>query len=106
VDQEGDKDWTIKKDLTTTNNNNDNNDNNNNNNNSNNNKILLKCKLLNIHSKILMNVHNSMDDRISNPIGRTIISINQSSQGLNHQPRSTQGGNHGPRSIYSRGWPC
>ena len=34
-----------------------------------------------------------------NPIGRTTISINQNSQGLNHQPKST----HGSRWIRSRG---
>jgi hypothetical protein len=30
----------------------------------------------------------------------------QSSQGLNHQPRSTHGGIHGFSCICSRGWPC
>ena len=30
----------------------------------------------------------------------------QSSQGLNHQPKSTHGGTNGSSCIYSRGWPC
>jgi hypothetical protein len=29
----------------------------------------------------------------------------QSSQGLNHQPKSTHEGIHGSSRIYSRGWP-
>jgi hypothetical protein len=29
----------------------------------------------------------------------------QSSQGLNHQPKSIHGGTHGPSCICSRGWP-
>jgi hypothetical protein len=29
----------------------------------------------------------------------------QSSQGLNHQPKSTHGGTHGSSRICSRGWP-
>jgi hypothetical protein len=33
-------------------------------------------------------------------------STNQSSQGLNHQPRSTHGGTHGSSCICNRGWPC
>jgi hypothetical protein len=40
-------------------------------------------------------------------IARTTVSSNQSSQGLNHQPRSTHGGTHGSSHICSRGWwPC
>jgi hypothetical protein len=42
-------------------------------------------------------------------IGKTTISTNwipQSSQGLNHQPRSTHGGTQGSNHICSRGWPC
>jgi hypothetical protein len=39
------------------------------------------------------------------PIGRT-ISTNQSSQGLNHQPKTTHGGTHGSSCICSREWPC
>jgi hypothetical protein len=41
---------------------------------------------------------------VCNPLGRT-ISTNQSSQGLNHQPRSTHGRTHGSSCICSRGWP-
>jgi len=44
---------------------------------------------------------------VCNPIGRTIISIiqiPQSSQGLNHQPKSTHGGTHGFSRICSREW--
>ena len=40
---------------------------------------------------------------------KNYISTNQnpqSSQGLNHQPRSTHGGTHGSSCICSRGWPC
>jgi hypothetical protein len=46
---------------------------------------------------------------VCNPIGRTAISINQtlqSSQGLNHQPKSTHGGIHGSICICSRGQHC
>jgi len=46
---------------------------------------------------------------VCNPIGRTTISTNQttqSSQGQNHQPKSTHRGSHGSSCIYSRGWPC
>ena len=32
--------------------------------------------------------------------------VPQSSQGLNHQPKSTQGGTQGFSRICSRGWPC
>jgi len=42
---------------------------------------------------------------VSNSIGRTTISTNlttQSSQGLNHQPKSTHGMAHGSSSICSR----
>ena len=42
------------------------------------------------------------------PIGRTTISTNwvtQSSQGLNHQPKSIHGGIHGSRYICNRRWP-
>jgi hypothetical protein len=42
---------------------------------------------------------------VYNPKEKTTISTNQmpqSSQGLNHQPRST----HGSSCICSRGWPC
>jgi hypothetical protein len=48
---------------------------------------------------------------VCNPIGRT-TSTNQtspspqSSQELNHQPKSTYGGTHGSSCICSRGWPC
>jgi hypothetical protein len=44
-----------------------------------------------------------------NPIARTTILTNQtsqSSQELSHQPRSTHGATQGPSCIYSRGWPC
>ena len=43
------------------------------------------------------------------PIGGTTIRIYQnpqSSQRLNHQPKSTHGGTHGSSHICSRGWPC
>ena len=43
---------------------------------------------------------------ICNPIGRTTISTNQSSQGLNHKPRSTLRGTHGSSNIFRRGWSC
>jgi hypothetical protein len=46
---------------------------------------------------------------VCGPIGRTTIWTNQypqSSQGLNHQPKSTHGGTHGSSCICSRGWPC
>jgi hypothetical protein len=43
---------------------------------------------------------------VCNPIGRTTISTNQSSQGLNHQSKSTHGGTHSSSHICSRGWPC
>jgi hypothetical protein len=46
---------------------------------------------------------------VCNPVGGTTISTNQtpqSSQGLNHQPRSTHGGTDGFSCIGSRGWPC
>jgi hypothetical protein len=46
---------------------------------------------------------------VCNPIGRTTIWTNQSSQsfqGLNHQPKSTHGGTHGSSRICSRGWSC
>jgi len=43
---------------------------------------------------------------VCNPIGKTTISTNQSSQGLNHQPKSTHGGTHGSSCIHSRGWHC
>jgi hypothetical protein len=42
-----------------------------------------------------------------NPIRRT-VSTNwntQSSQGLNHQPKSVHGGGNGSSCIYSREWP-
>ena len=45
---------------------------------------------------------------VCSSIGGTIIWTNQypqSSQGLNHQPKSTHGGTHGSRCICSRGWP-
>jgi hypothetical protein len=35
---------------------------------------------------------------------RRSVSTNQSSQGVNHQPRSTHGGNQGSSHICSRGW--
>jgi hypothetical protein len=43
-----------------------------------------------------------------NPIGRTTVTVNwtpQSSQGLNHQPKSKHGGTHGSSCICCRGWP-
>jgi hypothetical protein len=43
-----------------------------------------------------------------NPIGRATISTNwtlQSSQGLNHQPKSTHGGTHGSNYICNKGLP-
>ena len=43
---------------------------------------------------------------ICNSIERTTVPTNQSSQGLNHQPRSTHGRTHGSSCISSRGWPC
>jgi hypothetical protein len=46
---------------------------------------------------------------VCNPIRGTKIWTSQypqSSQRLNHQPKSTQGGTHGSSHIYSRGWPC
>jgi hypothetical protein len=41
-----------------------------------------------------------------NPIRRTLSTnqTTQSSQRLNHQPKSIHGGIHGSRYIYSRGW--
>jgi len=45
---------------------------------------------------------------VCDPIGRSAMSTNQtpqSSQGLNHQPKSTHGGTQGSISICSRGWP-
>jgi hypothetical protein len=48
-------------------------------------------------------------EEVCNPIGRKTTSTNQtpqSSQGLNHQPKSTHGGIHGFSHICSRGWPC
>jgi hypothetical protein len=43
-----------------------------------------------------------------NPVGRTISTngITQSSQGINHQPKSTYEGIYGSRYIFNRGWPC
>jgi hypothetical protein len=46
---------------------------------------------------------------VCNPIGRTTISTTrptQSSQGLNHQPKSTHEGTHGSSCICSRGCSC
>jgi hypothetical protein len=46
---------------------------------------------------------------VSNPIEGTTIWTNQypqSSQGLNHQPKSTHGGTHVSSPISSRGCPC
>jgi hypothetical protein len=42
------------------------------------------------------------------PIGGTTSTKHypQSSQGLNHQPKSTHVGTHGFSRICSRGWPC
>jgi hypothetical protein len=44
---------------------------------------------------------------VCNPTGRTISTyqVLQSSQGLNHQPKSTFGGTLGSRCICSRGLP-
>jgi hypothetical protein len=45
---------------------------------------------------------------VCKPIGRTTISTNQnpqSSQGLNHQPKSTHGGTDSSSCICSRGLP-
>jgi hypothetical protein len=46
---------------------------------------------------------------VCSPIGVTTIWTNQypqSSQELNHQPKSIPEGTHGSSCIYSRGWPC
>ena len=46
--------------------------------------------------------------RFATPLGRTAVSTNwtpQSSQVLNHQPKSTHSGTHGSSCICSRGWP-
>jgi hypothetical protein len=46
---------------------------------------------------------------LCNPIGRTTISINQTSQsfqGPNHQAKSIHGGTHSSSHICSRGCPC
>jgi hypothetical protein len=51
---------------------------------------------------------NEGAEGVYNPIGRTTISTNQkpqSSQGLNHQPRSIYEGTHGSSCIRSRGLP-
>jgi hypothetical protein len=48
------------------------------------------------------------DEGVCNLIGRT-TSTNQtpqSSQELNHQPKTTHGGTHGSSHACSRGWPC
>ena len=48
-------------------------------------------------------------EEVCSPIGGAPIWTNQhpqSSQGLNHQPKSTHGGNHGSSCICSKGWPC
>jgi hypothetical protein len=48
------------------------------------------------------------DERDYNPIRRTPISTNlttQSSQGLNHQPKSTHEGTCGSSYIQNRKWP-
>jgi hypothetical protein len=58
------------------------------------------------HCKIAVNVKTDGSEGVCNPIGRTTISTNQSSQGLEHQPRSTRGVIHGSSHICSRGWPC
>jgi hypothetical protein len=45
---------------------------------------------------------------VYNPIGRTTVSTNQttqSSQGLNHQPKNTHGGTHGSCYLCRRRWP-
>jgi hypothetical protein len=45
---------------------------------------------------------------VCSPIGGTKIGTKQypqSSQGLNHQPKSKHGGTHGSSHICSRGWP-
>ena len=42
---------------------------------------------------------------VCSPIGRTTISTNQSSQGLNNQPKSTHVGTHGSSCKSSKGWP-
>ena len=42
---------------------------------------------------------------VCNPIRRT-IPTNQTSQGLNHKPKSTHGGGHGSSRICSREWLC
>jgi hypothetical protein len=47
-------------------------------------------------------------ERVCRPIGGTIIWTNQypqSSQGLNHQPKSTHGRTHDSSFKFSRGWP-
>jgi len=46
------------------------------------------------------------DERICNTLGRTVMSTNQTSQGLKHQPKSTHGETHGSSPMCSRGGPC
>jgi len=43
------------------------------------------------------------DERVCNPI-RTSIPINQSSQGINHHPKSIHDQTHGSSCICSTGW--
>jgi hypothetical protein len=46
-------------------------------------------------------------EEVCNPIGKTTISSNQTtqiSQGLSYQPKCTLGGSHGSSRICSRGW--
>jgi hypothetical protein len=50
---------------------------------------------------------NKGADGVCNTIGRRTTSTNQtsqSSQELNHHPKSTHGGTHGSSCICSRGW--
>ena len=49
------------------------------------------------------------DEMVCSPVGGTTIStkqISQSSQGLNHQPKSTNGATYASSHIRSRGRPC
>jgi hypothetical protein len=41
---------------------------------------------------------------VCSSIGRTTMSTNQISQGLNYPPKSIHGGTHGSSCICSRGW--
>jgi len=45
-------------------------------------------------------------EQVCNPIRRTTIPTNRSSQELNHQPKRTQEWTYGSSRIWIRGWPC